>query len=150
MVTGNGSDAELLALVDRLRATADGLARCATDFPRPLASLVLLEALADAQQRLACVYHELACWHGTVSQGIHYKADRADQSGPHRANAALKAAVCHANAAADSLLEAHTANGTTRWFDTVQTPQQSTPRTSDQNASNASEARRPVAAGVVR
>ena len=132
MVTGNGSDAELLALVDRLRAMAEDSARCSTVFLRLLGLTVLLEALADAQRRLASVYHELACWHGIVSEGTHYQADNAGRSRPDHAQAALKEAISHANAAADSPLVAHAAIGTTRWYDTVRSPQQSIRSASDQ------------------
>lgn len=143
--SGTESDAERLALVDRLWATAADLARCSTDFLRLLGSFVLLEALSDAQHRLAHVDHELACWHGTVSEGIQYKADNADRSGPDHAQATLKEAISHAHAAADSPLVAHTAKGTTRRYDTVWLPQQSIRSASGQKTR--SHGRRPPTGG---
>ncbi|TAM68584.1 MAG: hypothetical protein EPN48_11325 [Microbacteriaceae bacterium] len=113
-------DSELLDRVDKLGQIAEGLTRCAGEFPQPLGSLVLLDALTHAQHSLAEVYAELAGWHETAAEGTHYQADSADFSGPERARTALTLAARQAEAAAETLQDARTANAATKWYDTVQ------------------------------
>lgn len=115
MAIGEGND--LSHRADQLRVTVHALARCSTDFRRPLGSFVLLGTLADAQRTLAQIYEQLAHWHGDVIEGTHYKGDHAERSGPQRAESALRNAAGHAEAAADSIQEAHRASGATQWCD---------------------------------
>lgn len=125
------SDRRLLELVDQLKATMDAVAQCSVTFPRPLASFVLLDSLASAQSKLAIVYDQLAHWHIDASDGAQCNGDGTKPSGPSRAATALVLAAQHAKVAADALMDARTANSTTRWYETAHSTQVSIPTAVD-------------------
>lgn len=116
-------DSSQVRVIGKLEAVARDVAESTREILRPSDSYVILGRLADAQRTMADVYRQLAAWHAQVEHGVHHGGEHEGSvlgsPGWVRAELALQEAARDAEAAADALKRAESANGVARWYDEI-------------------------------
>ena len=110
-----------LIVADRLQQAARDLAHITRTLQYPSDSYELLGQLVATQRVLGQIFTQLADWHASAQDGIHFNGEdgrgAGQAAGVIRAELALREAAELADKTDDAVMLALTANGVIRWFD---------------------------------
>lgn len=114
-----------LAIASELEATARTLAHSTRAVPSPADSYRLLGELNATADHLAQVLKQLAAWHSSAEDGVHYNGeDGGTVASPTAACIELTEASQAVAKAAEHIGRAHSHNGVVRWYDSPVTEAQ--------------------------
>lgn len=115
-----------VAIAGELEATARTLAHSTRAVPSPIDSYRLLGELNATADHLAQVLNQLAAWHGSAEDGMHYDGEAGGTlASPTAAGIELTEASQAVTKAAEHISRAHSHNGVVRWYDSPVTEAQS-------------------------